>query len=82
MAITRHATAHWEGDLKTGQGLLSTPASGLLASTPYGFNTRFGDHKGHTGIGGSGWITVGPLRLALSSAEWRRRCSKRSRSPI
>src|SRR5688572_19187333 len=24
MGISRHATAHWEGDLKTGQGLLST----------------------------------------------------------
>lgn len=46
MSITRRATAHWEGDLKTGKGALSTPASGLLADTPYGFNTRFGDAKG------------------------------------
>lgn len=45
-AITRHATAHWEGDLKSGQGRLSTPQSGLLTDTRYGFNTRFGDEKG------------------------------------
>ena len=46
MGISRHATAHWEGDLKTGAGKLNTPQSGLMADTPYGFNTRFGDRKG------------------------------------
>lgn len=46
MGISRYATAHWEGDLKSGQGKLSTPESGLMADTPYGFNTRFGDRKG------------------------------------
>ena len=46
MAITRKATAHWEGDLKSGKGRLDTPQSGLLADTPYGFNSRFGDQKG------------------------------------
>ena len=46
MGISRHATAHWEGDLKSGQGKLNTPQSGLMADTPYGFNTRFGDRKG------------------------------------
>lgn len=46
MAITRHATARWEGDLKSGQGRLSTPQSGLLEQTRYGFSTRFGDEKG------------------------------------
>ena len=46
MGISRHATAHWEGDLKTGQGRLDTPQSGLMSGTPYGFNTRFGDRKG------------------------------------
>lgn len=46
MGISRYATAHWQGDLKTGKGSLSTPASGLLANTPYGFNSRFGDQKG------------------------------------
>jgi len=46
MGISRYATAHWQGDLKTGKGMLSTPASGLMADTPYGFNSRFGDVKG------------------------------------
>ena len=46
MAITRHASAHWEGDLKTGQGKLDTPQSGLMAGTRYGFNSRFGAEKG------------------------------------
>ena len=46
MGISRHATAHWEGDLKSGSGKLSTPQSGLMADTPYGFNSRFGDLKG------------------------------------
>lgn len=46
MGISRHANAHWEGDLKNGSGKLGTPQSGLLADTPYGFNTRFGDAKG------------------------------------
>ena len=46
MAITRHASAHWEGDLKSGQGKLDTPQSGLLTGTRYGFNTRFGGEKG------------------------------------
>jgi osmotically inducible protein OsmC len=43
MAITRHASARWEGDLKSGQGRLSTQQSGLLDDTRYGFNSRFGD---------------------------------------
>lgn len=46
MGISRKATAHWEGDLKSGKGQLGTPQSGLLDQTPYGFNSRFGDVKG------------------------------------
>lgn len=46
MAITRHATARWEGDLKSGQGRLHTPQSGLFDGARYGFGTRFGDEKG------------------------------------
>ena len=46
MCISRHALAHWEGDLKQGSGKLSTPASGLMDGTRYGFNSRFGDGKG------------------------------------
>lgn len=46
MGISRHATAHWEGDLKTGKGQLSTPQSGLMDKTRYAFSSRFGDEKG------------------------------------
>ncbi|GAB6196646.1 OsmC family protein [Lysobacter xanthus] len=46
MALTRHATARWEGDLKSGVGRLNTPQSGVFQDTRYGFNTRFGDEKG------------------------------------
>ena len=43
--MKRTANAHWRGDLKSGQGDLST-ASGVLFSTPYSFHTRFEDGKG------------------------------------
>ncbi|MDH5824045.1 OsmC family protein [Luteimonas sp. RD2P54] len=46
MGISRKATARWEGDLKSGRGSLSTPQSGLMDGTRYGFNSRFGDEKG------------------------------------
>ena len=46
MGISRKATAHWEGDLKSGRGTISTPASGLMQDTAYGFNSRFGEGKG------------------------------------
>ena len=46
MGISRHATAHWSGDLKSGGGSISTPQSGLFEDTRFGFNTRFGDAKG------------------------------------
>ncbi len=46
MGISRHATAHWSGDLKSGHGKLSTPQSGVLADAAYGFHTRFGEAKG------------------------------------
>ncbi|NZA26445.1 OsmC family protein [Luteimonas sp. SJ-92] len=46
MGISRKATARWEGDLKSGRGSISTPQSGLMDGTRYGFNSRFGDEKG------------------------------------
>ena len=46
MGISRKATARWEGDLKSGSGVISTPDSGLMQDTRYAFNTRFGDQKG------------------------------------
>ena len=46
MGFKRYATAHWEGDLKAGQGRMSTPQSGLFDGTRYSFGTRFGEEKG------------------------------------
>jgi osmotically inducible protein OsmC len=43
--MKRTATAQWQGDLKAGNGNLST-ASGVLSSTPYSFHTRFEDGNG------------------------------------
>ncbi|MFT8674770.1 MAG: OsmC family protein [Acetobacter sp.] len=45
MSIIKHGTAHWEGSLKEGRGVISTQ-SGALTDQPYGFNTRF---EGKTG---------------------------------
>ena len=44
-AITRTASAQWQGTGKEVKGTLTTQ-SGVLSTTPYGFNTRFGDTKG------------------------------------
>lgn len=46
MGFKRFASAHWEGDLKSGRGAMSTPQSGLFAEQRYSFNTRFGEEKG------------------------------------
>lgn len=43
--MNKTASAHWQGDLKTGKGTISTE-SGALKDNPYGFNTRFGDTPG------------------------------------
>jgi osmotically inducible protein OsmC len=43
--MKRKASAEWHGDLKTGNGAVSTD-SGVLRSTPYSFTTRFESEKG------------------------------------
>ena len=43
--MKRTATAHWEGDLKTGKGNISTQST-VLNKTKYSFNTRFADGVG------------------------------------
>jgi lipoyl-dependent peroxiredoxin len=43
--MKRTANAHWQGDLKSGKGNIST-ASGVLDKTQYSFSTRFEDGKG------------------------------------
>jgi osmotically inducible protein OsmC len=45
MAIKKHGSAQWTGNLKEGQGHVSTE-SGVLQSAPYGFNKRFSDEAG------------------------------------
>ncbi len=44
-SFTRTASAEWQGTGKEGKGNLTTQ-SGVLSTSPYGFNTRFGDTKG------------------------------------
>ena len=43
--MKRKASAEWQGDLKSGRGLVSTE-SGVLRSTRYSFTTRFAGEKG------------------------------------
>ena len=43
--IARKASAHWEGDLKSGKGTVSTE-SGVLAGAQYSFSTRFENGQG------------------------------------
>src|SRR5436305_6952079 len=43
--MKRSAHAQWRGDLKSGDGIIST-ASGVLSSSPYSFKTRFEQGKG------------------------------------
>jgi lipoyl-dependent peroxiredoxin len=42
--MIRTAQAHWQGNLKEGKGILSTP-SGILNKTNYSFKTRFEEEK-------------------------------------
>jgi|SRR6185503_1338062 osmotically inducible protein OsmC len=43
--MKRSASAIWQGDLKTGKGLVSTE-SAVLSQTPYSFSTRFENVRG------------------------------------
>jgi lipoyl-dependent peroxiredoxin len=43
--MKRTASAHWEGDLKTGKGHLSSQST-VLKNTQYSFKTRFEDGVG------------------------------------
>ncbi len=45
MAMKRKASAEWKGDLKTGQGTISTEST-VLSSTHYSFSKRFEEEKG------------------------------------
>ena len=67
MGISRKASAHWEGDLKSGKGTLTTPQSGLLDGTRYGFNRRFGDGEGTCREELSAGAHAGCFTMALSA---------------
>jgi osmotically inducible protein OsmC len=43
--VKRTAQAHWQGDLKSGKGSLTSPSQ-VLTNTPYSFKTRFESEKG------------------------------------
>jgi len=43
--MKRTASAHWEGDLKSGNGNLSTQST-VLSKSQYSFNTRFAEGVG------------------------------------
>jgi len=43
--MKRTANAQWHGDLKTGNGTMSTQ-TGVLSNAPYSFKTRFEDAQG------------------------------------
>ena len=43
--MKKNGNAEWQGDLKTGNGTISTE-SGALDQIQYGFNKRFGDEPG------------------------------------
>jgi osmotically inducible protein OsmC len=66
MTIVKTATAHWEGDLKTGKGQISTE-SGALKSNPYGFNTRFEGQPGTNPEELIGAAHAGCFSMALSN---------------
>jgi osmotically inducible protein OsmC len=68
MGISRNATAHWSGDLKSGSGTISTPQSDLMQETAYGFNTRFGDKKGTSPEELIAAAHAGCFTMALSNA--------------
>ena len=79
MAITRSATAKYEGVGKDGAGKLTTQ-SGVLNDQPYGFNTRFGDERGTNpeeliAAAHAGCFTMA-LSFALAKAESATRISK------
>ncbi len=46
MSIVKKASAHWEGDLKSGIGSISTE-TGVLREAPYGFKARFEGRQRH-----------------------------------
>lgn len=65
MSIVKKASAHWEGDLKSGIGSISTE-TGVLREAPYGFKARFEGGKGTNPEELIGAAHTGCFSMALS----------------
>jgi lipoyl-dependent peroxiredoxin len=65
MSIVKKASAHWEGDLKSGVGHISTE-TGVLREAPYGFKARFEGGKGTNPEELIGAAHAGCFSMALS----------------
>ncbi|RKF14960.1 OsmC family peroxiredoxin [Roseovarius spongiae] len=65
--MKRNASAVWQGDLKSGKGVVSTQ-SGALKDSPYGFNTRFEDAPGTNPEELVGAAHAGCYAMAMSLA--------------
>lgn len=65
MSIVKKASAHWEGDLKTGIGSISTETN-VLNKAPYGFKARFEGGKGTNPEELIGAAHAGCFSMALS----------------
>lgn len=63
--IKKTASAHWEGDVKTGIGSISTQ-TGVLKDAPYGFKARFEDGPGTNPEELIGAAHAGCFSMALS----------------
>lgn len=65
MSIVKKASAHWEGDLKSGIGSISTETR-VLDKAPYGFKARFEGGKGTNPEELIGAAHAGCFSMALS----------------
>ena len=64
--MKRTGSAVWKGEIKSGQGTVSTE-SGVLAAVPYSFAKRFGDEKGTNPEELIGAAHAGCFTMALSA---------------
>lgn len=65
--MKRTANAHWNGNLKEGQGNISTQST-VLSNTQYSFNARFADGVGTNPEELLGASHAGCFTMALSAA--------------
>jgi lipoyl-dependent peroxiredoxin len=65
--MKRTANAHWNGNLKEGQGNISTQST-VLTNTQYSFNARFADGVGTNPEELLGASHAGCFTMALSAA--------------